>query len=294
MQNAKLMTRVSTGMSMVQRLFRAWTVAVLTFLYLPIVLLIVYSFNKSDLNIVWTGATTRWYIALYHDSAITLAMKNSLLLAAVVTVFSVMLGTAGAWLWYRYTFPLGKSIWSLIYLPILMPDVIMGISLLVLFATAFKFANSWYEDRGLTGGFELGWGTLVLSHVTFCFPFVMVAVRSRLDGLDPSLEEAAMDLGATPARAFFSVILPYLSPAVVSGALMSFTLSMDELIVSSFVHGPESKTLPIVIFGMARTKLEPTLNAVSAIFIVGTALAMGLAEYLRRPVAGPAVTLPEA
>jgi spermidine/putrescine transport system permease protein len=287
MQNAHPMASTTAGMSIVHRLFGGWTVAVLTFLYVPIVLLVVYSFNKSDLNIVWTGATTKWYAALYHDKAITLAMKNSLLLAMGVTVISVLLGTAGAWLSYRYRFPLGKPAWSLIYLPIVMPDVVMGISLLVLFATLFKFVNGWCEDHAWAARFELGWTTLILSHVTFCFPFVMVAVQSRLSGLDPSLEEAAMDLGATPSRAFVSVVLPYLLPAVVSGALMSFTLSMDELIVSSFVHGPESVTLPIVIFGMARTKLEPTLNAVSALFIVGTALAIGIAEYLRRPAVKP-------
>jgi spermidine/putrescine transport system permease protein len=188
----------------------------------------------------------------------------------VVTVLSVLLGTAGAWLSYRYRFPLGRPILSLIYLPILMPDVIMGISLLILFSVVFKFVP-----------LKLGFTTLILSHVTFCFPFVMVAMAARLNGLDPSLEEAAMDLGATPARAFALVVLPYLWPALVSGALMSFTLSMDELIVSSFTHGPESVTLPIVIFGMARVGLNPMLNAVSAVFIVATAALMGFAEYLK-------------
>ncbi len=286
------MRSAPAGMSVVHRLFGMWTVAVMTFLYLPIVLLVVYSFNKSDLNIVWTGATTKWYVALFHDQNIISSLKNSVLLATVVTVISVLLGTAGAWLSYRYRFPLGKSVWSLIYLPIVMPDVIMGISLLVLFATVFNFANAWCENHGSGHRFELGWTTLILSHVTFCFPFVMVAVQSRLHGLDPSLEEAAMDLGATPSRAFLSVVLPYLSPAVVSGALMSFTLSMDELIVSFFTHGSESVTLPLVIFGMARVKLEPTLNAVSALFIVATALLMGISEYLRRPRIKPVMVSP--
>jgi spermidine/putrescine transport system permease protein len=282
MQNAQPMKTTPAGMSIVRRVFGGWTVAVLTFLYLPILLLVIYSFNKSDLNIVWTGATTRWYVALFHDQNIISSLKNSVFLATVVTILSVFLGTAGAWLAYRYRFPLGKSVWSMIYLPIVMPDVIMGISLLVLFATVFNFANAWFVNHESTARFQLGWTTLILSHVTFCFPFVMVAVQSRLNGLDPSLEEAAMDLGATPSRAFVLVVLPYLFPAVISGALMSFTLSMDELIVSSFTHGPESVTLPLVIFGMARVKLEPTLNAVSTIFIVGTAISMGIAEYLPR------------
>jgi spermidine/putrescine transport system permease protein len=269
------MKSTSIGMSIIQRLFGLWTVAVLTFLYLPIVLLIIYSFNKSELNIVWTGATTHWYVQLLHDPQLIPALKNSLILASVATVLSVFLGTAGAWLSYRYRFPLGRPILSLIYLPILMPDVIMGISLLILFSAVFKFLP-----------WKLGFTTLILSHVTFCFPFVMVAVQARLKGLDPSLEEAAMDLGATPARAFTWVVLPFLWPALVSGALMSFTLSMDELIVSSFTHGPESVTLPIVIFGMARIGLNPMLNAVSAVFVVATAVLMGFAEYLRRPHTG--------
>jgi spermidine/putrescine transport system permease protein len=259
-------------MLILHRLFGLWTVVALTFLYLPIVLLIVYSFNKSELNIVWTGSTTHWYRQLLYDPELIPALKNSLLLATVTTVVSVLLGTAGAWLSHRYRFPLGRAILSLIYLPILMPDVIMGISLLILFSVVFKFLP-----------LKLGFTTLILSHVTFCFPFVMVAVQARLAGLDPSLEEAAMDLGATPARAFVSVVLPYLWPAIISGALMSFTLSMDELIVSSFTHGPESVTLPIVIFGMARVGLNPMLNAVSAVFIVTTAILMGTAEYLKQP-----------
>jgi spermidine/putrescine transport system permease protein len=285
------MARTPAGMSTLHRLFGLWTVAVLTFLYLPIVLLVIYSFNKSELNIVWTGATTKWYGQLFRDPDILSSARNSLLLAMVVTVISVLLGTAGAWLAHRYRFPFGRAVWALIYLPIVMPDVIMGISLLVLFATVFRFADGWCENHGHAGGFSLGWTTLILSHVTFCFPFVMVAVQSRLDGLDPSLEEAAMDLGATPSRAFAKVILPYLWPAIISGALMAFTLSMDELIVSSFTHGSESVTLPLVIFGKARTKLEPTLNAVSALFIVGTAIVMVIAEYLRR--VKPAMVSPD-
>ena len=219
-----------------------------------------------------------------NDPQLIPALKNSLMLASAVTVLSVLIGTAGAWLSHRYRFPLGKPILSLVYLPILMPDVIMGISLLILFSATFKFLNPWFENHGHGDPLKLGWTTLILSHVTFCFPFVMVAVQARLKGLDPSIEEAAMDLGATPARAFFAGCTAVrLWPAVVSGALMSFTLSMDELIVSSFTHGPESVTLPIVIFGMARVGLNPMLNAVSAVFIVATAVLMGAGEYLRNP-----------
>jgi spermidine/putrescine transport system permease protein len=278
--------RPLAGMSIVHRIAGGWTVAVLAFLYLPIALLVIYSFNKSELNIIWTGVTMHWYRQLLSNAALTGAIVNSLILATIVTLLSVPLGTAGAWLSHRYRFPLGRPILSLIYLPILMPDVIMGISLLVLFSVVFTPLNEWCTHHGGSRPFQLGWITLVLAHVTFCFPFVMVAVQARLKGLDPSLEEAAMDLGATPSRAFMWVVLPYLLPAIVSGALMSFTLSMDELIVSTFTHGPESVTLPLVIFGMARIGFNPMLNAISAVFILATAVIAGFAEYFRKPQVG--------
>ena len=260
------------GMSVLHRLFGGWTVAVLTFLYLPIVLLVVYSFNASRLNITWQGFTLQWYRALWHNDPLIDSLNNSLIIAAITTVISVILGTAAAWVLDRYRFPLGRAVVGLIYVPIIIPEVIMGISLLILFAIV-----SQHVPLGL------GFTTVILSHVTFCFPFVMVAVQARLAGLDPSLEEAAMDLGATPMRAFFRVIVPYLLPAIISGALMAFTLSMDELIVTYFTTGPRSVTLPIKVFGMAKVGLNPMLNAISAIFIAGTALLIGVAEYLRSP-----------
>ena len=209
-----------------------------------------------------------------------------------MTVLATLLGTAGAWLAYRYKFrlgpvPVGRPVLSLAYVPIVMPDVVMGVSLLVLFAVLFRTpvadaVNGWFTARGHEPVLKFGLGTLVLAHVTFCFPFVMVAVRARLEGLDPSLEEAAQDLGATPAGAFVRVILPFLLPAIASGALMSFTLSVDELIVSSFTKG-DRETLPTVIYGMAKVGLKPTLNAISAVGIVATAALMTVAEILRRP-----------
>src|SRR5262249_40606540 len=151
-------------------------------------------------------------------------------------------GTGGAWLCYRYRFQFLRSIRAMILVPMLIPEIIMGISLLIVFTMARM---------------ELGFTTVIISHVTFCFPFVMVAIEARLSGLDPSLEEAAMDLGATPMQAFVKIIVPYLLPAIISGALMSFTLSLDELIVTYFTTGPQSATLPIKIFGMAKVGLDP-------------------------------------
>jgi spermidine/putrescine transport system permease protein len=270
-------------MRLVNLLLGSWTAIVLLFLYAPIVLLIVYSFNRSRLNVTWQGFTLDWYRELWHHRPLIDALINSLVIAAVTTAASVVLGTGGAWLTHRYRFPLMRSLQTLILVPMVIPEIIMGVSLLILFSIASTYGNQLLERMGVTSGpLGLGFTTVVIAHVTFCFPFVLVAVESRLAGLDPALEEAAMDLGATPARAFVSVILPYLMPAIVSGALMAFTLSLDELIVTWFVKSPSSETLPVRIFGMAKVGLNPMLNAISAILVAGTIVLVLLAEWIGR------------
>jgi spermidine/putrescine transport system permease protein len=272
-------------MKLVNLLLGGWSGLVLAFLYLPILLLVVYSFNDSKLSVVWEGFTFRWYRDLWGElvahlgderrSPLIESLNNSLVIASVSTVLSVALGTLGAWLLYRYRFPALRSITTLIFLPMIIPEIIMGISLLIFFKTL---------------DVELGFATVIISHVTFCFPFVLIAVQARLAGLDPSLEEAAMDLGATPLKAFFLVMVPYLLPAIISGALMSFTLSMDELIVTYFTRGPRSETLPLKVFGMAKVGLNPLLNTISTVFIVATAMLVIVAESLK----GTASRSPEA
>jgi spermidine/putrescine transport system permease protein len=247
-----------------------WTAAVFVFLYLPILVLVGYSFNTSKLNIVWEGFTFRWYGALFDHTPLIRALKNSLVIAVAATVSSVVLGTTGAWLLHRYRYRFARLMHALVCVPMVMPEIVMGISLLVFFAVA---------------GIDAGHGTVILAHTTFCFPFVLVAVQARLQGLDPALEEAALDLGATPARAFGLVILPCLKPAVISGALMAFTLSMDELIISVFTAGPDSRTLPMQVYGMAKVGLNPMLNALSALFVVTTIAFVLFTEHLRRMAA---------
>jgi spermidine/putrescine transport system permease protein len=248
-------------------LIGGWTIAVMAFLYLPIILLVACSFNSSTTGLHWGGFTLKWYRLIWRDDGLVLAVENSLIIAAATTVLAVAFGTAAAWLLHRYRFPAQQSIYTLLYVPLIIPEVIMGVSLMMLFRAI---------------GLELGYTTVIIAHVTFCFPFVMAAVQARLAGIDPSLEEAAMDLGATPARAFFSVIVPYLMPAIIAGALLSFTLSLDEFIVTYFTYSAESITLPIRIYGMVKTGVKPTLNAVSALFIVGTALLVLGADALQR------------
>ncbi len=244
-----------SGPQIQQWLFGGWTALVFAFLYVPIVLLIVFSFNDSKLNIRWTGFTTKWYGELFHNRVLLEAFQNSLIVASATTVLATALGTIGAWLMFRYRFPYRRALNLLIFIPMVMPEVLMGVSLLILFV-----------NMNLT----LGYVTLVIAHATFCFPFVLVGVQARLEGIDPFLEEAAMDLGATPIQAFWKVIVPYLMPAIIAGALMSFTLSFDEYIVTVFTTGAGSQTLPLKIYGMAKKGLSPQLNALSALFVLGT------------------------
>jgi spermidine/putrescine transport system permease protein len=253
--------------TLVRRLFATWTGFVFLFFYLPIAILVLFSFNQSRLNIIWTGFTLDWYAALWNDTVLVRTLQNSLIVATATTVLSVVLGTAGGWLLYRFRYRGSSFLETLVFMPMIVPEVILGVSLLILFVTI---------------GLQLGYTTIVISHVTFCFPFVMAAVQARLAGLDPALEEAALDLGATPLQAFSKVLVPYLMPAIVSGALMSFTLSLDELIVTYFTASAGTRTLPLEIFGRVKKGLDPSLNAISTVLIAVTVLAVFLTEALRR------------
>lgn len=256
-----------SGLKLLHWFLGGWTALVFLFLYVPIGVLMVYSFNSSRLNIVWEQFTFAWYGKLWANGPLVLAAKNSLLIAGASTVLSVVLGTVGAWLLHRYRYRAARGIQTLVAIPMVMPEILMGISLLILFATA---------------GLSLGFTTVIIGHVTFCFPFVLVAVQARLQGLDPALEEAALDLGATPLQAFWFVIVPCLRPAIIAGALMAFTLSMDELIVTFFIRSAASVTLPIQVYGLARVGLNPMLNALSAIFILATVSFVLFSDYLRK------------
>ena len=259
--------RFPSGVRSRDFLLGAWTIAVLVFLYVPIAVLVAYSFNSSRLNVVWEGFTLTWYRRVWENAPLLNAARNSLVIAVISTVLSVALGTLGAWLLHRYRFRGARSIETLAAIPMVMPEILMGISLLIFFATA---------------GLPLGFTSVIIGHVTFSFPFVLVAVQARLRGLDPALEEAALDLGATPAQAFWLVIVPCLRPAIVAGALMAFTLSWDELIVTFFTANASSATLPIRVFGMAKVGLNPMLNALSTLFVLVTILFVAFSAYVRR------------
>jgi spermidine/putrescine transport system permease protein len=260
-----------------RRLLATWTGLVLVFFYLPIAILVAFSFNASKLNIVWTGFSLDAYASLWSDARLLRSLDNSLIVAAATTALSVVLGTAGACLLHRYRYRASGVLETLVFLPMIVPEVILGVSLLILFVAV---------------GLRLGYATIVISHVTFCFPFVMAAVQARLAGLDPALEEAALDLGATPRQAFTRVLVPHLAPAIAAGALMAFTLSLDELIVTWFTASAGTRTLPLEIFGRVKKGLDPSLNAISTLFIALAALAVLATAALRRN--GPAGPAPGA
>ncbi len=263
--------RLPEGPKLVRWFCGSWTTLVFAFLYLPIFLLVLFSFNQSKSGFVWEGFTLEWYDALFHNRVLLQAFGNSLLIGTISTAFATFLGTLGAWLLYRYNFPAHRLMETFIFVPMIMPEILMGVSLLVLFVLF---------------SLPLGYFSVIIAHVTFTFPFVLIGMQARLEGMDPSLEEAALDLGATPSQAFFKVILPYLVPAIASGALLAFSLSLDDYIVTVFVTGAESQTLPLKVYGMVRVGLNPQLNALSALGIVLTMGLVFVSERLKQPTRG--------
>ncbi|GAB4210309.1 MAG: ABC transporter permease [Synechococcales cyanobacterium] len=234
------------------------------FLYLPILLIVVYSFNTSRYGVRWTGFTLDWYLQLFQNSTTLAATLNTLTLALVSTAISTVLGSLLGYGLYRYRFP-GKNIFQLaMYLPVIIPDIVMAIGLLLF----YKFV------RGYTGLFELSMTTMILAHITFQIAFVAIVVRSRLLALDPSLEEAAHDLYANSWDTLRHVVFPLAWPGIIAGALLAFTLSIDDFVISFFTSGPENVTLPILIYSSVRRGVTPEINALSTLIIVVTMLAI--------------------
>ncbi len=258
----------------------SWFVATATvlgfaFLYIPILSLIIFSFNKSRLVTVWAGFSTQWYGKLFADPQILGAAWISLKIAFISASLAVVLGTLAALVLVRFRRFHGKNLLgAMIVAPLVMPDVIIGLSLLLLFV-AMEAMFGWPAGRGLT--------TIIIAHTTFCMAYVAVVVQSRLVDMDESLEEAALDLGAKPARVFFDVTLPLISPALVSGWLLSFTLSLDDLVIASFTSGPGASTLPMVIFSKVRLGVSPDINALATIIIVMVAIGVLLAATWMKP-----------
>ena len=242
------------------------------FLYLPIISLVVFSFNESKLVTVWSGFSTKWYLELFKDKQMLNAAWLSLRIAFFSASFALVLGTLCAVALVRFKRFRGRTVLAgAVSAPLVMPDVITGLALLLLFV-AMESTLGWPAGRGIT--------TIIIAHTTFCMAYVTVVVQSRLSDLDLSLEEAAMDLGATPARVFFDITLPIIAPALVSGWLLAFTLSLDDLVIASFVSGPGSSTLPMVIFSKIRLGVSPDVNALATIIIGVVALGVVIATVI--------------
>lgn len=244
------------------------------FLYAPIVSLVVFSFNESRLVTVWGGFSTRWYGELLNDGQMLEAAWISLKVGIMAASLATILGTLAAFVLTRFGKFRGKLLLTgMITAPLVMPEVITGLSLLLLFV-AMELALGWPAGRGLT--------TVVIAHATFTAAYVAVIAQSRLRDMDESLEEAARDLGAGPVRVFFDITLPVIAPALVSGWLLAFTLSLDDLVIAAFTSGPGASTLPMVIFSKVRLGVSPDVNALASIIIGIVAVAVIIAGVLLR------------
>ncbi|EKN3345181.1 putrescine ABC transporter permease PotI [Yersinia ruckeri] len=231
-----------------------------TFLYAPMLMLVIYSFNSNKLVTVWGGWSIRWYIELFHDSTMLCAVGLSLTIAAASATMAVILGTIAAVVMVRFGRFRGSTGFAfMLTAPLVMPDVITGLSLLLLFV-ALGHAIGWPAERGML--------TIWLAHVTFCTAYVTVVIGSRLRELDRSIEEAAMDLGATPLKVFFVITVPMIAPALISGWLLAFTLSLDDLVIASFVAGPGATTLPMLVFSSVRMGVNPEINALATLILL--------------------------
>lgn len=248
-----------------ERVLAAHSWLVYLFFYAPIVVLVIFSFNDGRQVNIWRGASFRWYRQMLQDTALLSALRNSLIVALASTIVSTAIGTATALAMERFRFKGQRVYEGLLYLPIIVPEVTLAAMMLVFFIQMFDYVGR------LTGSTpNLSLTSIILSHICFNISFVTVVVRARLAGLDPSLEEAAADLYAGRWRAFRRVTLPLIMPGVVGGGLLALTMSLDDVVTTSFVSGPGSTTLPVYVFGLVKKGVTPVINAVSALMLLAS------------------------
>lgn len=243
-------------------LSKTYVWVVLAFLYAPIGVLIFFSFNESKSRSNFTGFTLDWYVKLFHNELILQSLINTLIVAVISTVIATVIGTIAA-IGIQSMKKWQKSlVMNVTYLPIVNPEIVIGVSFMLLFVMAQGIL------RTVDINFEFGYGTLILAHVTFNLPYVILNVMPKLRQMDKYVYEAALDLGCPPAKAFFKVVMPEIMPGILSGSLMAFTYSLDDFVISYFVSGATSQTLPITIYSMTRRKVSPEINAISTIIFV--------------------------
>lgn len=240
---------------------RLWVAGVMVFLYAPLLVLMVFSFNDSKRNVVWKGFTLKYYEKALNNDGLIEALVNSLTIALLATVFSVILGAlAGLMLW-RFRFPFKGAVEGAMSLPIIVPEICMGVAMLIFFAKI-----DW--PAGLP--WPLNLSAITIAHITFCFPFVALVVRSRMASFNREQEEAAKDLGASEWATFRDILLPHMKPGLVAGALLAFTLSLDDFVITFFTSGPDTVTFPVKVYSMVRFSVTPEVNAASTILIILT------------------------
>jgi len=242
----------------------AWFIYI--FLYLPIAIVVLFAFNSSSNNIKFTGFSLQWFGRLAKDSSLLRSFGNTMIIAFTSTLISTVIGTLAAVGMWRYKFKGKGIIDALLYIPVVIPEIVLGISLLSLFSLS-------HVPMGLV--------SLIMAHITFSAPFVVFTVRARLFGFDRSIEEASMDLGANRMKTFFSITLPMIFPGVISGALLAFTLSIDDVIISSFTAGPTTTTFPIKVMDLIRSGITPDVNALTVLILLATAILVILTQIGR-------------
>ncbi|MCI8813967.1 MAG: ABC transporter permease [Lachnospiraceae bacterium] len=240
---------------------------VLLFIYLPIGFVAVYSFNESSSTAVWKGFSLKWYQALFQDASMAEALKNSLLLGVISCLAAAVIGTMGAMGLIKANARAKGVMEYIATLPIMIPEIILGMVFMAFFAVL---------------RLPFGMATLALAHTAFCVPYILTMVKARLAGMDPALEEAAMDLGASPARTFFDITLPLVTPAVLSGSLLAFAMSLDDVVISIFVNGPKINTLPVKVYTQMKFGVTPEINALCTIMLAITLLALAGYSLIRR------------
>ena len=246
----------------------------LMFIYLPMLILVIYSFNASKLVTVWGGWSVKWYVGLLDNSQLMGSVMRSLEIACYTAIAAVALGTLAAFVLTRITHFKGRTLFGgLVTAPLVMPEVITGLSLLLLFVAMAQMIG-WPQERGIV--------TIWIAHTTFCAAYVAVVVSARLRELDLSIEEAAMDLGARPWKVFFLITIPMIAPSLAAGGMMSFALSLDDLVLASFVSGPGSTTLPMEVFSAVRLGVKPEINAVASLILLAVSLVTFLVWYFSR------------
>jgi spermidine/putrescine transport system permease protein len=240
------------------RYLKVHALIVYAFLYAPIVVLVIFSFNHARSGTKWTGFSTRWYSDLVHNHNALQALRNTLKVGITATIVATIIGTLAAFALTRFRFR-GRSGYStLVFVSLVMPEVVMGIALLAFFV---RFAH-----------WQLSLRTVILAHITFCIAFVVIVVKARLASFDNRLTEAAADLGATPFQSFLRIVLPLAAPGIAAGAMLAFTISLDDVVITFFTAGPGSTTLPLYIYGQLKFGVSPTINALSSIVLLGSLL----------------------